>query len=111
MVLLQAIVEVFIGSMMHLIAHCFAHGSWVGGVPICCHPFWCMANDGDSLSEKSLGRLHIARFAQERIHQIAIVINRSIEIAPLSMHFDVRFIDIPGFPRLSLPLSSQLVRK
>jgi hypothetical protein len=68
-----------------------------------------MANDGDSLSEKPLGRLHVPRFAQERIHQIAIVINRSIEIAPLPMHFHVRFIDIPGSPRLSTPLSSQLV--
>jgi hypothetical protein len=111
MVLFQAIIEVFIGSMLYMATHCLAYGSWIGGMPIRRHRVRSMANDGDSLSEKSLGRLHVPRLAQERIHQVAIVINRPIEIAPFSMHFDVRFINVPRSPRLPMPLSSQLVCK
>ena len=43
MVLLQAIVEIFAGSMEHLIAQRFAYRSWIGGMSVCCHPFGCMA--------------------------------------------------------------------
>ena len=57
MVLLQAIIEVFIGPMEHLVAQHFTHGSWVGGVTVRRHLFRRMDDNGQSLLEELLGRL------------------------------------------------------
>jgi hypothetical protein len=62
------------------------------------------------LLEKSLSCLHIPLLAQHGIHQIAILIDRPIQITPPPMHFEVGFIDIPGCPGLSTSLGSQLIR-
>src|SRR5689334_3453268 len=76
--------------MLHLTTYCLTYCTRIGSMPIRRHTFGIMADDTDRLSEKTLCCLHIPRFAQERIHQIALVIDGSIEVAPLSMHFDVR---------------------
>jgi len=68
-----------------------------------------MANDRNCLLEKSLSCLHIAFLAQHGINEIALVVNRSIQITPFPMHFDVGLIDVPGFPGLPLPPDAQLV--
>ena len=53
--------------------------------------------------------IHISLLAQPRIHQIAIMINGSIEIAPCSMDLDVRLIHIPASPSLVPLFRPQLV--
>src|SRR5258706_5084028 len=111
MILFYLIVEVFICSMVYLTTSCLTSCSGRGGMPIRRHVFRIMADDADRLPEKTLCCLHIPRFAQERIHHIAIVINGSIEIAPLPMDFDGGFINVARFPCLPMPLSSQLVCK
>jgi 7-keto-8-aminopelargonate synthetase-like enzyme len=64
MVLLQAIIEVFTGSMKHLVAHGFTHCSWIGSMAISRHAFRSMANNGQRLLEKLLSRLPIPFLAQ-----------------------------------------------
>ncbi|BCL83769.1 hypothetical protein ccbrp13_62340 [Ktedonobacteria bacterium brp13] len=54
---------------------------------------WSVANPRKSLLEELFGRLHVSLFTQPRIHQIAIPINGSVEIAPLSTTFEIRLIN------------------
>jgi len=68
-----------------------------------------MTNNSNCLLEKSLGCLHIPLLAQQRINQIAIMVDRPIEITPLPMDFEIGFVDISGFPCLPTSLDSQLI--
>jgi hypothetical protein len=106
MILLQPIIEVFTRSMLDVVPHCLANGTWIGRMTIRRHLIRNRANHSNSLLEKSPGRLHIPFFAQQRIHQIAIMVNGSIQITPLPMHFEVGFIDIPGCSCLSSSFGS-----
>ena len=58
---------------------------------------------------KVLGGFHISLFAQHRVHQVAIAIDSTIQIAPCSFHADVGFIDVPGSTRLPTPFHTQLI--
>src|SRR5258708_32361393 len=111
MILFQLIIEVFTCAMLHMITHDLVYCSWIGSMPIGCYLLRSRANHSNCLLEKSLSCLHIPLFAQHGIYQIAIVINRPVQIAPLPMNLEIRFIDVPGSPCLPIPLSSQLVRK
>src|SRR4051794_7423519 len=90
--------------MMHGIAQDLMHGSRVGGVTIRRHPFWSMSNNGESLLEKLLGGFHISLLTQ-----VAIRINGSIQITPLSVDLDGGFIYVPGLACLSTPFGPQLL--
>lgn len=95
-VLFQPIVEVFTRPMVYVTAYCLANCSWIGQMPIRCYLLGDMANHGNSLLEKSLGCLHLSLLASYGIHQIAIVVDRTIQIALLPTDFDGGFIDRPG---------------
>jgi hypothetical protein len=100
-VLFQPIIEIRISPMLYVAAHRLAYGPWIGRMTIRRYLIGNMTNHCNSLLEKLLGCLHIPFLAQHGIHQIAIVVDSPIEVAPLPMHFEVRFIDIPGFTSLS----------
>jgi hypothetical protein len=95
--------------MGNVAAHCLANCSRIGTVPIGCHLVRNTANDRNCLPEKSLSRLPVPLLAQQRINQIAIVVDRSIQITPFPLHFDGGFVNIPGGSRLPPPLGSQLI--
>src|SRR5690242_10166289 len=86
MILLQTSIEVFVGSVTHLIAQYFTYCSWIRSVPIRGDSFRSMVNHGKSLSEKLLSGLHISLLTQARIHQIAISIDSTIKGTPLPMN-------------------------
>jgi hypothetical protein len=69
-----------------------------------------MATHSNGLLKEWFCGIHISLLAQPRIHQIAIMINGSIELAPCSMDLDVRLIHIPGSPSLVPSFRPQLVR-
>ncbi len=114
MVLLQPIVQLFIRPMNHFAAQYPTNGPRVRVVPVGVgsHPRWLMANYifiFGSL-EEPLGTGHIPVLTQHRVDQVAIAINRTIEVAPFAIHLEVApfaihlevsFIDIPGAPSFS----------
>ena len=59
--------------------------------------------------EKLLGGFHVAFLAKARINKVAISVNGAIEIAPLSVNFDICLIHLPGSSGLSPPFYPQLV--
>jgi hypothetical protein len=109
-ILLDAIVEIVIAAMSHLMSQALTDRTRVGIMPIGRHPFWSVTDDVESLLEKALGGLQISLLAQSGVHQIPIPIDGTIEITPFAMDADVRFIDVPRGSCLPASLSTQLIR-
>src|SRR3954454_19010448 len=64
---------------------------------------------GDRLggAEEGLGGGHIAGLAQVNIDQVAVAVDRPVEIAPLPSDLDVGFIDVPAAADLAGPPLAQ----
>jgi hypothetical protein len=50
----------------------------------------------DRLLEEAYGGRFIPILAQQKIYSLTLFIDRAVEIAPLTFHFDIGFIDSPG---------------
>ena len=74
-VLLNPLVERAVAAVDHFMSQDFANRTRRGIMPIDPHPFWGVTGDVKRLLEKALGLLPISLLAQQRIHQMAIVIN------------------------------------
>src|SRR5690242_10265505 len=109
MILLHYIVEVVTTSMENRTPKSLTNGTWIGVMPISRHFFWSMTYHVESLFEKTLCCIHIPLLAQHGINEIAIAINSMIQIAPCSMHFDIRLIHVPGGSSLSASPGTQLL--
>jgi hypothetical protein len=46
--------------------------------------------------EEAYGSRLIPILTQQEIYSLALLIDRAVEIAPLTLHFDIGFIDSPG---------------
>ena len=90
MVLLQAVVEVAIGPMLHFVSQHLANSPRVGVVSIRGHALWGAAGHFRGLLEELLGRGHVARRTEHAVHQVAIPAHSAIQIVPLAPDFDAR---------------------
>lgn len=106
MILLQPIIEIFIRPMCHIISHHLADGTWIGSMTIRRHLIGHRANHSNRLLEKPFGCIRIPLLAQHGINQIAIVVDRPLQITSLPIHFQVGLINIPEFPCLPMSLAS-----
>src|ERR1700730_9902269 len=88
-------VEVHVGPMNDLISQRFASGTRIGTMPVCRNRLWSMTNHCDCLREELFCCIHISFLAQSRINEIAVVINRPIQVTPLPMDLDRGLINIP----------------
>ncbi len=59
--------------------------------------------------KESFGRVHIALLSQHGIDQVALPVNRAVEVLPLPSDADVGFVDVPGTTGLSLALGAKVV--
>src|SRR5215470_6557770 len=50
----------------------------------------------DRLLEEAYGGRLISILTQQEIDCLSLLIDRAVEIAPLTIHFDIGFIDSPG---------------
>ena len=50
----------------------------------------------DRFLEEAYGGRFIPVLTQQEIYSLALLIDRAVEIAPLTLHFDIGFIDSPG---------------
>ncbi len=62
----------------------------INGDAIGCHP-----SHRPRRPIEGLGRRKIAGLAEPRVHEVAVSINGTVQITPLPLDFDVRFIHIP----------------
>ncbi len=64
---------------------------------------WRVTDHLECLLEKALRCIHISLLAQHGVNEVSVTINGTIEVAPIPVHFDVRFIDMPTGACLSTP--------
>jgi hypothetical protein len=50
----------------------------------------------DRFFEEAYGGRFIPIFTQQEVYSLTLLIDRAVEIAPLTLHFDIGFIDPPG---------------
>ncbi len=99
MILFKTIVEVGAGPVSHRLSQYGADRSGVGAVAIRRHPIRAKAHGGLGGTEERLRRPHVALLAQHRIDQIAVLIDRPIEIAPPAADLQIGLVDIPAAAR------------
>jgi hypothetical protein len=96
-------------SMENVFAKDLADRTGIRTVPICGYSLWSLANCLEGLLEKTLGGVHISLLAEHGINQIAILINGTIQVAPLSLDSHRGLINMPGGPSLTTSFCAQLV--
>ena len=50
----------------------------------------------DRFHEEAYGGRLISVLSQQEVYSLTFLIDRAVEIAPLTLHFDIGFIDSPG---------------
>src|SRR5450432_3887200 len=110
MVLFQPIIEIRVCPMLDTAVHCLTYCPRIGGMSVRRSLIGSMPNNPNGLLEKLFGRLHVPLLTQPRINQIAIRIDSPIQITPLPMDLQIRFVDRPRFSCLSTPFDPYLIR-
>jgi hypothetical protein len=82
MILFKTIVEVGAGPVPHRPSQYGADRPGVGAMAIRRHPVRAQAHGRFRGTEERLRRPHVALLAQHRVDQVAVPINRPIEVAP-----------------------------
>lgn len=80
MVLFKTIVEITAGPMPHRLSKHCAHRPWVEAIAIRRHPVRAKAHGGFRGTEEHLRRPHVPLLARHCVDQVAITINRPIEV-------------------------------
>ena len=88
-ILLDPVVHVAAGAMAHVGAERLPHRTRIGVVPIGGHLLRRLPHRLQRTGEEPLGRVHVPRLAQHGLHQVAIRVDRPIEVAPAPLHLDV----------------------
>src|SRR5687768_7256472 len=93
--------------MRHLVPKDVTDGTWIRVVAIGGEAIGRDPGHGPCRPKERLGRREIARLAQPCVDQIAVSVNGSIEVTPLPLDLEIRFIDIPAGPSDPVALFAQ----
>jgi hypothetical protein len=94
MIMLNTIVEILAAPVPDIRAELASNRTRVTVVPVRGHPGRSNASHRLGRSKERLCRSQIAGLTQHHVHQRARAIDRSIQVAPSAMDFDVGLIDI-----------------
>src|SRR5260370_206010 len=98
-----------IPSMENAIAKDLADRTWGRTVAIRDHGLWRMTDRLKGVLEKALGGVPLSLLTEHRVNQIAILINGTLQGAPLSLDPHVGRINVPADPCLSATPPPQLI--
>src|SRR5262245_59897862 len=100
MILLNHVIQLLAGpdellSGQYVFGLQFGHGLMVRPTAVECD----LLRDimlADRLLEEAYGGRFIPILTQQEIYSLTLLVDRAVEIAPLTLHFDIGFIDSPG---------------
>jgi FkbM family methyltransferase len=106
-ILLQSVVEIAAGAMLHGFTQCRPDRAGIAVVAIRGHPV--RGDVGDCLGglEERFRGGHVAVFAEHHVDQRAAAVNGAIKIAPVPVDFDVGLVDVPAAARLAASATAQ----
>ena len=109
-ILFEAVVQVAAGPMPHAAAELRSDRPWIGIVAVRRDP---VRNHTNRLrrSKEALGCGEVAVLEQHDVDQGAIAIDRTIEISPIAVHPNIRFVDIPATADFALSASPEFLRQ
>ena len=93
--------------MFEVVAEDLVQSWWVAGVLVSGDLVRRRSGDRHGRAEECLGGFLIAGFAQVDVDQVAVAVDRPVQVLPLTRNFDVRFIDIPAAVSLAFSPSAQ----
>src|SRR4051794_14319255 len=102
MILLDPPVQVCAATMLYCGAQCFPNGPRIRIVAVTRHLPRAFLDNSESATEETLGRSHVPVRTEHRVHQVAISITGTIQVAPFAVNLHVRFIDIPALTHFPL---------
>ena len=86
-ILLDLVIFIAATPMLYLLSQNFGNRSRIGAMSIRGHLFGTASGDGLGTAEEALGRGPVALRAEHRINQSPFLVDRTIQIAPLTTHF------------------------
>jgi hypothetical protein len=107
MVLLDMAVQVAVRPVRHLVPEDGPNGPRIGVVAIGGDAVGRYPGHRPRRTKEGLGRCEVPRVAEAYVHEVAISINRAVEIAPLFLHFDVGLVDVPAVSHCTTALLAQ----
>ena len=93
--------------MFEVIAEDLVEGRRVAGVLVSRDLVRRCSGDRHGGAEERLSGFLIAGLAQVDVNQVAVTVDRPVQVLPLARDFDVGLIDIPAAASLALALSAQ----
>jgi hypothetical protein len=93
--------------MFEVIAEDLVEGWRVAGVLISGDLVRGCSGNRHGRTEEGFGGFLIAGFAQVDVNQVAVTVDRPVQILPLIRDFDVRFTDIPAATSLAFAAPAQ----
>ena len=112
MILLEPIVFVRAGPMHNPPAECRADRPRVGAVPVRGDALGGDASGGFGRAEEGLRRGHVAVLAQHGVDEIAVAVDRPVQIGPAAADFQVGLVHVPvpaAAAALAVPALAKLV--
>src|SRR5665213_2121049 len=98
MVLLDPIIQILVGAVLHACVQFSPDRARITIVTVRRDTRGGDAGHGFGGSKERLRRLHVAGLAQPDVDERTETINRTIKVAPLAFHFNVRLVNVPAFP-------------
>ena len=98
--LLHPIVQILVMAMEDLATDDPSNRFRVGRVLVCRQPERLPSRVVDQAAQEAPGCLAISMLAEHGIQKIAVSVDGAVQIAPAAADFDVRFVQVPGAPRL-----------
>ena len=101
MILFQPVIQVAIPAVDDFPAERPADDGGIGSVPVRHHAVQGVADDGTRPAEVGRGRLPILGRAEQRIDQITVPFNGSIQVAPPAVDLNGGFVNMPRAARFA----------
>jgi hypothetical protein len=92
----QVVVHVAIGPMRHLLPEYIADCPWIGITPIGREPVGRHPGHGPRGPKEGLRCCEIPGTTEAHIHQVAVAVDCPVEVLPLALHLDIRFVHVPA---------------
>ena len=91
-ILFDYVVFILTGAMVDVRAEFLGNGSGIAGMAVGGDLLGLDLGDRSGRAEECLGRGHVAGFAEVDVDQVAVAVDRPVQIAPLSGDFEVGLI-------------------
>jgi hypothetical protein len=101
------VIQVAVGPVRHPLSEDVPNGPWIGIMAIRRDPVRRDASYHPRRPKEGLGRCKVPGITEANIPDVAISIDRSVEVLPLALDTNISFVHIPAGSDLTVPPLAQ----